>query len=50
LRDVEPWAQGIANYLQQTKGVTDHANLWGLAPTTSFERSKSFRQTKPAGA
>jgi hypothetical protein len=50
LRDVEPWAQGIASYLQQSKGVRDHSTLWGLAPTNSFERPKSFRQTKPVGA
>ena len=45
LREIEPWAQGIANYLQ-SKGVMDQSALWGLAPTIHFERPKSFRQTK----
>jgi len=46
LRAVEPWAKGIANYLQ-SGGVTDHPTLWRLAPTNHFERAKSFRRTKP---
>ncbi len=49
LRDVEPWAKGIANYLQSC-GVIAQTALWRLAPTNSFERAKSFGRTKPAEA
>jgi hypothetical protein len=48
LRDVEPWAKGIGNYLQSF-GVTDSPALWRLAPTSYFERPKTFREAKPAG-
>lgn len=49
LRDVEPWAQGIANYLR-AGGVTDQHTLWALAPTNYFERPKSFRRITPLNA
>lgn len=48
LRDVEPWAKGIANYLQSL-GVAEQPAQWRLAPTSYFERAKSFSRTKPAG-
>ena len=49
LRDVEPWAKGISDYLQ-SGGVTDHPSLWRIAPVTYFERPRSFARTKLAGA
>jgi hypothetical protein len=48
LRNVESWAKGVSTYLQSC-GVTAHPALWQLAPTTYFERPKSFEKTKSAG-
>jgi hypothetical protein len=46
LRSLEPWAKGIAGYLQSL-GVTDTPSQWRLAPTTYFERPKSFKKSQP---
>jgi hypothetical protein len=48
LRDLEPWAKGIANYLQSL-GVAEQPAQWRFAPTSYFERAKSFNRTKSVG-
>lgn len=45
LRNLEPWAKGIAAYLQSL-GVTDTPSQWRLAPTIYFERPKSFKKSQ----
>jgi hypothetical protein len=47
LRDVQPWAKGIANYLQ-SQGMKDHPLLWRHAPTNYFEKAKPFGKPKSA--
>jgi hypothetical protein len=48
LRDLSPWSKAVANYLQ-SEGVADQPTLWQLAPTSYFEKAKSFGRTKSAG-
>jgi len=49
LRDIEPWAKSIGNYLESAAGIADQPILWRTAPTSYFERVPSFRKTKPTG-
>jgi len=44
-RNVQPWAKGIANYLQ-FRGMKDHPLLWRHAPTNYFEKAKPFGKPK----
>ena len=45
LRNVEPWAKGIAGYLQSI-GVPDTPTQWRLAPVTYFDKPKSFKNSQ----
>jgi hypothetical protein len=45
LRNLEPWAKGIAGYLQSI-GVTDTPTQWRLAPVTYFDKPKSFKKSQ----
>jgi hypothetical protein len=49
LRNVQPWAKGIANYLQ-SQGMKDHPLLWRHAPTNYFEKVKPFGKSKSTPA
>jgi len=45
LRNLEPWAKGIAAYLQSV-GISDTPTQWRLAPVTYFDKPKSFKKSQ----